>query len=241
MMGLLEGKNALITGAGRGIGRAIAEAFARQGCNIAALARSKDEIEETAALVRTLGVQAVALQCDVTQAPSVDAAFAAAEAALGPVDILVNNAGMARFKPFAGLSMEDWNETIASNLTSVFLCTQRVLPGMMARRAGRIINISSVSGLKPIAEQSAYCAAKHAVNGLTKTLALELHPFGIGVHAICPGGVVTRLAEEAMPERDKTGWMLPEDVAHAALFLATQSPRAATDIMHLRRFDSAPL
>ena len=240
-MRLLEGKNAIITGAGRGIGRAIAEAFARQGCNIAALARSKDEIEETAALVRTLGVQAVALQCDVTQAPSVDAAFAAAEAALGPVDILVNNAGMARFKPFAALSMEDWNETIASNLTSVFLCTQRVLPGMMARRAGRIINVSSVSGLKPIAEQSAYCAAKHAVNGLTKTLALELHPFGIGVHAICPGGVVTRLAEEAMPERDKTGWMLPEDIAHAALFLATQSPRAATDIMHLRRFDSAPL
>jgi len=238
---MLGGKNAIITGAGRGIGRAIAEAFARQGCNIAALARSEAEIEETAALVRVLGVRAVALQCDVTQADSVDAAFAAAEAELGPVDILVNNAGMARFKPFASLSMDDWNETIASNLTSVFLCTQRVLPGMMARRAGRIINISSVSGLKPIAEQSAYCAAKHAVNGLTKTLALELYPYGIGVHAICPGGVVTRLAEEAMPERDKTGWMQPEDVAHAALFLATQSPRAATDIMHLRRFDSAPL
>jgi NAD(P)-dependent dehydrogenase (short-subunit alcohol dehydrogenase family) len=238
---LLEGKNAIITGAGRGIGRAIAEAFARQGCNITALARSENEIQETADLVRALGVQALAQPCDVTQIASVDAAFTAAEAALGPVDILVNNAGMARFKPFASLSMDDWNDTIASNLTSVFLCTQRVLPGMMARRAGRIINISSVSGLKPIAEQSAYCAAKHAVNGLTKTLALELHPYGIGVHAICPGGVVTRLAEEAMPERDKTGWMEPEDVAHAALFLAAQSPRAATDIMHLRRFDSAPL
>jgi 3-oxoacyl-[acyl-carrier protein] reductase len=238
---LLEGKNAIITGAGRGIGRAIAEAFARQGCNIAALARSEREIQETATLVRALGVKAIALQCDVTQAASIDAAFTATETALGSVDILVNNAGMARFKPFASLSLDDWNDTIASNLTSVFLCTQRVLPGMMARRAGRIINISSVSGLKPIAEQSAYCAAKHAVNGLTKTLALELHPYGIGVHAICPGGVVTRLAEEAMPERDKTGWMQPEDVAHAALFLATQSPRAATDIMHLRRFDSAPL
>lgn len=238
---MLKGKNAVITGAGRGIGRAIAEAFARQGCNIAALARSEGEIEETASLARALGVQAVALPCDVTQAASVDAAFTAAEAALGALDILVNNAGMARFKPFTALSMEDWNETIASNLTSVFLCTQRVLPGMMARRGGRIINISSVSGLKPIAEQSAYCAAKHAVNGLTKTLALELYPYGIGVHALCPGGVVTRLAEEAMPERDKTGWMLPEDVAHAALFLATQSPRAATDITHLRRFDSAPL
>ncbi len=152
---MLEGKNAIITGAGRGIGRAIAEAFAAQGCNIAALARSEDEIEETASIVRELGVRAVAVACDVTQAASVDDPFAAAEAALGPIDILVNNAGMARFKPFTALSLDDWNDTLASNLTSVFLCTQRVLPGMMARRAGRIINLSSVSGLKPIAEQSA--------------------------------------------------------------------------------------
>lgn len=238
---LLKGKNAVITGAGRGIGRAIAETFAAQGCNIAALARSADEIEETAAIVRKYGVAAVAIVCDVTRAEAVDRAFAEAEAALGPIDILVNNAGMARFKPFAELSLQDWNDTLAANLSSVFLCTQRVLPGMMARRAGRIINVSSVSGLKPIAEQSAYCAAKHAVNGLTKTLALELSEFGIGVHALCPGGVVTRLSEEAMPDRDKTGWMLPEDIAHAALFLATQSARAATDIVHLRRFDSAPL
>ena len=148
---------------------------------------------------------------------------------------------IVRMLDFGALSLDDWNDTLAANLTSVFLCTRRVLPAMMARRAGRIINISSVSGLKPIAEQSAYCAAKHALNGLTKTLALELSEFGIGVHALCPGGVVTRLSEEAMPDRDKTGWMLPEDIAHAALFVATQSPRAATDIVHLRRFDSAPL
>lgn len=238
---LLEGKNAIITGAGRGIGRSIAEAFAAQGCNIAVLARSAGEIEETAERLRALGVRAAAIACDVTQAASVETAFAAAETFLGSVDILVNNAGMARFMPFASMSLEDWNDTLAANLTSVFLCTRRVLPGMMARRSGRIINISSVSGLKPIAEQSAYCAAKHGVNGLTKTLALELQAYGIGVHAICPGGVATRLAEEAMPDRDKTDWMQPEDVAHAALFLATQSARAATDIVQLRRFDSAPL
>ena len=238
---LLVRKNAIITGAGRGIGRAIAETFAAQGCNVAVLARSVEEIEETAGRLRALGVRTIAIPCDVTRAPSVEAAFAEAEAFLGSVDILVNNAGMARFMPFASMSLEDWNDTLAANLTSVFLCTQRVLPGMKVRRSGRIINISSVSGLKPIAEQSAYCAAKHGVNGLTKTLALELQAFGIGVHAICPGGVVTRLAEEAMPERDMTDWMQPEDVAHAALFLATQSPRAATDIVHLRRFDSAPL
>jgi len=238
---LLAGKTAIITGAGRGIGRAIAEAFAAQGCNIAALARTRDEIEDTADRARHFGVEALAQSCDVTDATSVTEAFAAATAVLGAIDILVNNAGMARFKPFAELTLADWQATMDANLTGAFLCTQAVLPGMFARRAGKIINISSVSGLKPIAEQSAYCAAKHAVNGLTKTLALELKPYGIGVHAICPGGVVTRLADEAMPGRDKTDWMQPEDIAHAALYLATQHPRATTDILHLRRFHSEPL
>tara|TARA_R110001592_G_scaffold313900_2_gene589462 strand:- start:209 stop:928 length:720 start_codon:yes stop_codon:yes gene_type:complete len=238
---LLTGKNAIITGGGRGIGRAIAEAFAAQGCNIAALARSQEEIDETVERVRQLGVVGVAVICDVSDADSVGRAIAEAEASLGAIDILVNNAGVACFKPFMELTLADWEQTMAVNLTGTFLCTQAVLPGMIARRKGKIINISSVSGLKPIAEQSAYCAAKHGVNGLTKTLALELQPHGIGVHAICPGGVVTRLAEDAMPDRDKSGWMLPEDVAHTALFLASQDSRATTDIIHIRRFDSAPL
>lgn len=237
----LTGKNAIITGAGRGIGRAIAEAFAEEGCNIAALARTGNEIEETVARLSDTGVKAAAFCCDVTDTGSVRETFAAAAEALGPIDILVNNAGMARFKPFSDLTLEDWNATMAANMTSAFLCTQAVLPGMIARGGGKIINISSVSGLKPIAEQSAYCAAKHAVNGLTKTLALELKEYGIAVHAICPGGVVTRLAEEAMPERDKSNWMQPEDVAHTALYLATQHPRATSDIVHIRRFGSEPL
>jgi 3-oxoacyl-[acyl-carrier protein] reductase len=237
----LKGKTAIITGAGRGIGRAIAEAFALQGCAIAALARTQAEIDETVSRLASTGVRAMAICCDVTDAAAVQQAFGQVEARLGAPDILVNNAGMARFKPFAELTLEDWSATIDANLTSIFLCTQAVLPAMMARRAGKIINISSVSGLKPIAEQSAYCAAKHAVNGLTKTLALELRAYGIGVHAICPGGVATRLAEDAMPDRDKSGWMQPEDIAHAALYLATQSSRATSDIVHIRRFDSEPL
>jgi len=238
---LLQGKTALITGAGRGIGRAIAEAFAAQGCHVAALARTQSEIDETVAGLAQHGVKALAHCCDVTDPESVRTAFAAVDEALGAVDILVNNAGAARFKPFAELTLADWQATMDANLTSTFLCTQAVLPGMIARRSGKIINVSSVSGLKPIAEQSAYCAAKHGVNGLTKTLALELKQYGIGVHAICPGGVVTRLAEDAMPDRDKTGWMLPEDIAHTALYLATQSERATSDIVHIRRFESEPL
>lgn len=238
---LLDGKTALITGAGRGIGRAIALQFARQGCAAALTARTKEELEETAALVRDAGRQALVLPCDVTEAAEVNAAAAAAADTFGGIDILVNNAGFAEFTPFEELGLAAWQRTLDVNLTGPFLCTQAVLPCMKAQGGGRIINISSVSGLKPIQDQSAYCASKHGLNGLTKCLALELREYNIAVHAICPGGVDTRLAAEAMPHRDRSDWMTPEDVAHTALYLASMSGRATTDIIHLRRFGGAPL
>lgn len=237
----LEGKTALITGAGRGIGRGIALAFAREGARIACLSRTEAELSETVRLVIEAGGAARALPCDITDRDAVGEAVRQAEDALGPVDILVNNAGVALFRPFHELNYEDWRRTLDVNLDGVFHVTQAVLPTMMARRSGRIINISSVAGLKALPKQSAYVASKHALNGLSLTLALELRDYGIAVHAICPGGVTTRLAEEAMPERDKADWMTPEDIAHAALYLATMSPRMATDVLHVRRFGSAPL
>ncbi|MBM3290456.1 MAG: SDR family oxidoreductase, partial [Candidatus Hydrogenedentes bacterium] len=161
--------------------------------------------------------------------------------AFGQIDILVNNAGYACFKPFAELSVEEWRRTIDVNLTGAFLCTKAVLPSMIAHGGGRIINISSVAGLKPLAEQSAYCASKHGLNGLSKVLAMELRPHNIAVHTICPGGVDTRLAQDAMPGRDKSDWMAPEDIAHACLYLATLSPRATTDEIVVQRFNSVPI
>jgi len=137
--------------------------------------------------------------------------------------------------------MEQWQRTLDVNLTGPFLFTRAVLPSMKAQRSGRIINVSSIAGLKPIAEQSAYCASKYGLNGLTKVLALELRPYGIAVHAICPGGVDTQLAREAMPRRNKLNWLTPADIAHTALYLATLSPRAATDEILVRRFDGTPL
>lgn len=238
---MLQERTALVTGAGRGIGRAIAIAFAEQGCDLALAARSKGEVAETARMVRALGRHAIEVQCDVSCPEDVARMVNIALEGLGLIDILVNNAGYACFKPFVELTLEEWRRTLDVNLTGAFLCTQAVLPSMMARREGRIINVSSVSGLKPIAEQSAYCASKHGLNGLTTTLALELRAHGIAVHAICPGGVDTQFSRDAMPHRDKSGWLLPEDVAHAALYLASLSPRAATDIIHVRRFDSPPL
>jgi 3-oxoacyl-[acyl-carrier protein] reductase len=238
---LLKGMSAFITGAGRGIGRGIARAFAEQGCDIAAVARTEPEVMETAALVESLGRKALGLVCDVADPASVNAAVERMLGAFGKIDILVNNAGYACFKPFMELSLDEWQRTLDVNLTGIFLCTRAVLPGMIARQSGRIINISSVSGLRPILRQSAYCASKHGVNGLTSTLAMELRPHGIRVHAICPGGVTTRLSEENMADRDKSDWMTPEDVAHTALYLASMSSRATTDMVYLRRFGSVPL
>lgn len=238
---LLDGKTAFITGAGRGIGRGIAVAFAEQGCDIAAAARTETEVQETVEMVRALGRRALPLVCDVADPDAVESAVSHTLAEFGAVDILVNNAGYACFKPFMELSLEEWKSTLDINLTGVYLCTRAIVPSMIAQGAGRIINISSVSGLRPIMRQSAYCASKHGLNGLTATLAMELKPYGIRVHAICPGGVTTRLSVENMPDRDKTDWMTPEDVAHTALYLASMSERATTDMVYLRRFGSVPL
>lgn len=238
---LLEGTTAFITGAGRGIGKGIALAFAAQGCDIAAVARTEEQVAETAEEMRGLGRQALALACDVSCAQEVRCAVAAALERFGKIDILVNNAGYACFKPFMEISETEWRRTLDVNVTGAYLCIQAVLPSMIARRSGRIINISSVAGLKPIVDQSAYCASKYGLTGLTQVLAIELREYGIRVHAICPGGVDTQLAREAMPDRDKTDWLTPEDIAHAALYLATLSPRATTDTILVRRFGSVPI
>lgn len=237
----LAGKSALITGGGRGIGRAIALAFAAEGCNVALAARTREEIDKVAAEASAFGVKAIPLPCDVTDYDSVARTVSATMEAFGRIDILVNNAGEARFKPIHQLTMQEWQHAFDVNVHSAFAFIQSVLPDMMAHRSGRIINISSVTGLKALPEQSAYGAAKHALNSLTKSLNLELREYNIAAHVICPGGVDTKLSQDAMPHRDKTEWMQPEDIADAALYLATLSPRTAVDMISMRRFAGEPL
>ncbi len=238
---LLEGKTALITGAGRGIGRAIALSYARAGCHVALAARSMDELESVADEVRTHDVRALPVCCDVSQPDQITATVETVLREFEYVDILVNNAGAAHFAPIHETTPEAWRQAFDINVHSAFLFVHALLPSMMARKKGRIINVSSVTGIKALPEQSAYGAAKHALNSLTKSLNLELHPHNIAAHAICPGGVDTRLSREAMPHRDKTDWMTPEDIADTALYLATLSPRVAVDIVSMRRFASDPI
>jgi len=236
----LKDKVVVITGAGRGIGRAMVHVFAAAGARVVAAARTGAELAECVGAMAPHG-QALGVECDVRDPQAVARLAQSTAHHFGPADILINNAGYADFHAFADLSLETWQRTLDVNLTGPFLVTQVFLPAMIARRSGRIINVSSVAGHKGIEQQSAYCASKHGLNGLTKVLAMELREYNIGVHAICPGGVDTRLAQEAMPDRDKTDWLQPEDIAQSALYLCSLSPHAAVDFLTMRRFESTPL
>lgn len=240
MIADLKDSVVLVTGGGRGIGRAIALAFAGRGAKVAVAARTKAEIEETAQQVRNLGAPAVAVQADLTIEGQVRHLISQTERDLGPIDILVNNAGAAMFKPLLETTVADWEKLMAINARAVFLCCQAVLPGMRERRRGRIIIVASTAGKKGYAGQSAYCAAKHAVMGLAKVLALETHGQGIRVNVICPGGVDTQLVRQGRNDVDVSKYMHPDEIADAVVFLATQSGLAVIDELAIRRDGATP-
>jgi 3-hydroxybutyrate dehydrogenase len=182
-----------VTGGGRGIGRAIAEAFAATGASVVVVARTLDQVASVARGIERRGREALAVSCDVRLPEAVAAAVNQARARFGEIDVLVNNAGMARSEPFGRTDEALWSETLAVNLTGTFLCTRAVLPAMLTRRSGRVINVASIAGRVGFPYTTAYCAAKHGVLGLTRALALEVATSGVTVNAICPGWVDTEM------------------------------------------------
>lgn len=239
----LQDKVAVITGAGRGIGRAVAVRFAESGAKVVLAARSEDEIIEVAREIAAAGGSAIAVKTDVSSEADVKNLMASAESTFGPVDILVNNAGVMILRPLAETTVEEWNYIMNVNVLGAFMCAREVLPSMMARKAGRIINIGSMAGRRGYPEQGAYCTSKHALYGMTKVLAIEGQKYGIRVNMVSPGGAHTELSKPLLatrPAEEVELWMTPEEVADAVCFVATQDGQAQTDEIVLRRFASEP-
>lgn len=225
----LQNRVALVTGAGRGIGKAIALRFAREGADIAVLDLNAESAQAAAEEIRKLGRRATARCVDVADCERVQAAIVEAAAELGGLDICVNNAGIAKAQPFMEITRENWERHLQIHLFGAFYCAQAAAREMAKRKFGRIVNIASVAGLMGPIDIAPYGAAKAGIIGLTRAAALDLADYGITVNAIAPGPIETELLRvwppEALRERAqhqpvaRLGQV--EEIAHAALFLAS--------------------
>lgn len=228
----LNGKTALVTGASKGIGKAIALAFGEAGANVVATGRNNDEIVDVTATVSARGSNALGVTADLGIESEIDHLVEAATQEYGSVDILVNNAGIIQNRiPIAELDADLWREILNVNLTGAFLLTQKLLPGMIERKSGKIINISSVGGRKGGSGRGAYRVTKAGLISFTETLAAEVYEHGIMVNAICPAGTDTegfRQVFNTAGRSENPNLMEPSEIAEVALFLASDASSAIT-------------
>ena len=229
----LTGKIAFITGAGKGIGRAAALALAKEGVHVGLLARTEADLKKTAAEVAAHGVNTAYAIADVSDLEQVENAIAKLTQELGAADILINNAGIGKFGPLLEIPPEDWKKVIDVNLMGMFYVTRTVLPQLIEKQGGDIVNISSMSGLKGGAGSSAYSASKFGVLGLTESLSQEVRKHNVRVFALTPSRVITDFGgSNAKPEGSDEKFMQPEDIAeyivaqlklHPRIFIPTSS------------------
>lgn len=236
----LAGQVALVTGAGRGIGRCVALTLAGQGAKVALAARTVAELDAVKEEIESLGGEAACFPADLSQEAEVVSLVAGTASRWDGLDIVVNNAGIGIFGPLEAMATDAWDRILAINARAPFVVCREAIPHLKQRPHPCIVNISSVVGVKGYANQAAYGASKHAVLGMTKALAKEVQPYGIRVHAISPGGVDTSLVGDARPDLDRSVLIQPQEIADIVLFLVTRRGNAVIDHIEVRRTTSTP-
>jgi 3-oxoacyl-[acyl-carrier protein] reductase len=240
MAGKLAGKVAIVTGASRGIGRAISVALAQETATIVLAARSIQQLQITAEQVTKAGGQARIVHVELTEEQSIRNLIQVAGEKLGRLDILVNNAGVTHSAELQQTSTEDWQRCISINARAPFILCREALPLLKKAQAAYIVNIASVVGVKGYPLQSAYTASKHALRGMTISLAEELRGSNIRVHLLCPGGVDTDMVDRVRPDIAKDELIKPQEIAELVLYLVTHRGNAVMDELRIRRATSAP-
>jgi len=220
----VEGKVALITGASRGIGLAVARSLAGLGAKVALCARDPQKLEAAAAGLKRAGASVAAIPADIRNANEIASLVRETGQSLGPIEILINNAGIGYFAPVQEASEANWDSVLDTNLKAVFLLSKAVAPGMIERREGHIVNIGSLAGKSAFAGGAIYCASKWGLLGLTQCMAEDLRAFGIRVSAVLPGTVATDFSPHT--GKDTSKMLQPEDVAHAVESIVTQAPQS---------------
>jgi NAD(P)-dependent dehydrogenase (short-subunit alcohol dehydrogenase family) len=221
----LSGQVAIVTGAGRGIGAAIAQKLGLLGATVVVCGRTRATLEKAAAAIRSAGSQAQVEECDVTDLGSVQNLADSVEKAFGRTDILVNNAGIGSFStPLYELTPQGWEKVLNTNLRGVFYTIRAFAPMMIRAKTGHIINISSLAGKNPLPNGAAYAASKWGLNGLSYSVAEELRAYNIRVSVVCPGSVNTELGPHTGKKAERM--LQPADVAHAVAMLVTQAPQS---------------
>ena len=221
----LEGIVAIVTGASRGIGLAVARRLGTMGAKLSLCARDARKLESAAGELRAAGAAGVfSAAVDVTHGEQISTFVRNTEKTLGPVAILVNNAGIGYFGPTHEASEATWDSVLDTNLKSVFLASKAVAPGMIERRSGHIVNIASLAGKNAFAGGGIYCASKWGLLGLTECMAEDLRGYGIRVSAVCPGSVATDFSPHG--KKDISKMLQPEDIAHVVEMLVTQAPQS---------------
>jgi len=235
---MLDGKTAIVTGASRGIGKAIAIALGREKMRLALLARSTDKLQEVVDEIQAVGGEAHAFPCDLMNPSAVKSSLESIFQHFNTLDVLISNAGIFLEKPITDIEIEEWDKVLRTNLTGTFLLCQGAFNKMKDQKAGRIIAIASSASIQGYTHQAAYCASKHGLLGFTRCLSIEAKAHNVHVHTICPGGVRTELIKDTyMGERVSQGHLIePDNIAELVLFLIRQPGNIDIPEVNLKRY-----